>query len=192
MRQPLEEKKINLSRAQGNFTFPAHFTLVAAMNPCPCGFLGDSKQPCICTSQAIANYQKKISGPIFDRLDLTVKLNRSAFVLRKEPDQSARKELSNIKNSVNSARERQARRFANSWLQLNSQLSARNINQYLKLSSRAEDYLKIINQKTNFSARAFLHLLKTAMTIADLKEKDEIDNIELAEAFQYRQNIFEK
>lgn len=193
LRQPLEERKIHLSRSNSQLELPAAFTLVAAMNPCPCGYANDTQKACLCSPQAIVNYHKKISGPIFDRIDLTVSLSKPKissellFQKRSPTDHSTA-----IKESIANARLRQIYRYKSTAIKTNSELNSQNIGQYAKLTKAAHDYLNIITERTLLSARSHLHLLKTALTIADLKDQDEITNIELAEAFQYRNpNLFQ-
>ncbi len=187
LRQPLEEKKIHLSRSNSKLEFPAGFTLVAAMNPCPCGYANDTQKACLCTPQAISNYHKKISGPIFDRIDLTIALSKprisSTELLQKKSTNSGSQA---IRESITSARNRQTQRFHGTQIKTNSELNSQNIADFAHLTTAAHEYLNIITDRTLLSARSHLHLLKTALTIADLKGQDEITNLELAEAFQYR------
>jgi magnesium chelatase family protein len=193
LRQPLEERKIHLSRSNSQLELPAGFTLVAAMNPCPCGYANDTQKACLCTPQAITNYHKKISGPIFDRIDLTVSLSKpkiSSDLLfqKKSPNPAS----TAIRDSIAKARARQLQRFKDTNIKTNSELNSQNIGNYAKLTPAAHEYLNIITDRTLLSARSHLHLLKTALTIADLKDQNEITNIELAEAFQYRNpNLFQ-
>lgn len=193
LRQPLEERKIHLSRQSQQITLPANFALVAAMNPCPCGYLGDPDKNCNCTPQAINNYRKKISGPIFDRIDLNVALSKPKISVHQLLKSSSNHDQTRvIKQSIEQARRLQHQRFHKSKIQHNAELSSQNIHKYLRLAPSAHEYLEIITGKTTLSARSHLHLLKTALTIADLKQIPEITNIELAEAFQYRNpNLFE-
>jgi magnesium chelatase family protein len=195
LRQPLEEKQIHLARSSEKITLPANFTLVAAMNPCPCGFYADPEQTCLCTPSTLQRYQKKISGPIFDRLDLTVSLSRPQIQLKKLLQKNSR-EIKNslqafqqIRSAIAKAHQKQIHRYQNDKIKSNSQLNSQNIWKYLHLNSSAHHYLEMLNQKTKFSARSYLHLLKTALTIADLKNQSEVTNLDLAEAFQFRQNL---
>ena len=193
LRQPLEDKKIHISRQGQQIILPANFTLVAAMNPCPCGYFGAPDKTCTCSPSAISNYRKKISGPIFDRIDLTVALSKPKFSITQltNPDPS-NNSTQLIKTSIQQARLLQHQRFQHTKIASNAHLTSQNIHKYLRLAPSAQEYLQIITDKVNLSARAHLHLLKTALTISDLKQQDQITNIELAEAFQYRNpNLFE-
>jgi len=185
LRQPLEERKIHLSRSLGSATFPAAFTLIAAMNPCPCGFFGDPKKSCTCTAAAIQNYQRKISGPILDRLDLTVSLSRQKFQLNKEtmPPPNFQK----LQERIQTAREIQQKRYQGTPFRTNSQLTTPAIHTFIKLNTEAEAFLQEVSQKMDLSTRSQLHLLKTSQTIADLSQKKQITITELAEALQFRQ-----
>lgn len=183
LRQPLEEGRIYLARSGQQITLPANFMLVAAMNPCPCGFYGDQNQVCRCTPVQVRNYQQKISGPILDRIDLTVRLPR----IKLNWQVSDREEnLSRVKASIAIARERQQRRFTNSIFNNNSQIGSTELKQLVRLDEKAQQYLKIITDRTLLSARAQNQLLRVGLTIADLKNQDMISNFELAEAFQYK------
>lgn len=183
LRQPLEEREIYISRQGQQVSFPANFTLVAAMNPCPCGQKGNPEKACSCTPAQIRQYRQKLSGPILDRIDLTVCLPRKTVKL--EGDFRS-EDLEQIRTQIKIARERQARRFAGTAFCTNSELGSGHLKKYLKLDRRAEEYLEIISERTGLSARGYMQLLRTALTIADLKNQDGVSNLELAEAFQYK------
>jgi magnesium chelatase family protein len=196
LRQPLEERVIHLARSNDKVTLPANFTLVAAMNPCPCGFYGDFDQICVCSPGHLQRYQKKISGPIFDRLDLTVSLGQPQIHHKKLLQLTSAEQIALledfhfIKSSVQTAYQKQLQRYSQQSIKNNSQLTSQNIWKYLRLNSSAHHYLEMITQKIKLSARSYLHLLKTALTISDLKNQSEVTNLDLAEAFQFRQNLF--
>lgn len=196
LRQPLEERQIHLARANDKITLPANFTLVAAMNPCPCGFYGDPEQICVCSPGHLQRYQKKISGPIFDRLDLTVSLgqpkihHKKLLQLSPAEQEILHEDFQFIKSAVLQAHQNQLKRYENHSVKNNSQLTSQNIWKFLRLNSTAHHYLEMLTHKIKLSARSYLHLLKTALTISDLKNQSEVTNLDLAEAFQFRQNLF--
>jgi magnesium chelatase family protein len=196
LRQPLEDKQISISRLSSDrsgssyhlhLRFPARFSLIAAMNPCPCGFSGDPEIPCQCSNQSINNYRKKLSGPTFDRFDLSCSMSRPTDFRIEAIHAISETPLTTIKNSIQLARERQSIRYKNEVFQTNTELNSGEIRKYLQLDHKAEEYLQIILERTLLSPRSQLHLLKTALTIADLKNHDQITNLDIAEAFQYRQ-----
>ena len=182
LRQPLESREIHLSRQNRQTIFPARFTLVAAMNPCPCGNYGESEKPCICSPQTILNYRKKLSGPLLDRIDLSIRLKRPIL-------KSARveKPLDQIKFEIQLASERQERRFQNSHLRSNSEITSMNLARYIKLDQDSENYLQNLASQKALSPRAQVQLLKVALTIADLKNLDQIGQAEIAEAWHFKQ-----
>ncbi len=184
LRQPLEDRQIHLSRTGQQVTFPASFTLIAAMNPCPCGFYGDPQKECLCTPLQIKNYRQKLSGPILDRLDLTVSLPKVNLDLINSTNLD--QPLEQVQQSINIAKERQRNRYRGQAIHQNSDLNSVHLRQHLSLNDQARDYLKIIGERTLLSARAQTQLLRIALTIADLKEQDQITNIELAEAYQFK------
>lgn len=184
LRQPLEDGVITISRAKGSITFPANFTLVAAMNPCPCGYLGDSKRECVCSPAKVLKYRSKIGGPLMDRIDIQIEVPR----LSKEeltqalPGESSRE----IKKRVVKARKRQEERFEGTKVSCNAQMGMREIKKFCTLSSSAEKLLERAIEELSFSARAYSKVLKVARTIADLSDSQFIEVEHLAEAVQYR------
>lgn len=184
LRQPLEEKQIVVSRLNGTVTYPANFILVASMNPCPCGFHGDPKKACICAPAQVINYRKKLSGPILDRIDLTISV----------PRQDAKKFLNQnsapLTETISSAFVQQqiiaVRRLQKQRQKLNSQLSLDQLKTHCCLTSDSQDFLTEAAEKFAFSGRACHHLLKVARTIADLNSHEQIKTSDLAEAVQYR------
>lgn len=182
LRQPLEDGLVTVSRASGSFTFPAKFTLVAAQNPCPCGYYGDSSQKCQCAPTQIFKYQKKVSGPLLDRIDLHVEVPRLAYEKMSTSDVS--EASSSIKLRVQKAREKQRERFGNS--KTNSEMSLVEIKRYCILDPEGQALLSQTMKRYNFSGRSMHRILKVARTIADLEGCLDITSKNLAEAVQYR------
>lgn len=184
LRQPLEDGHVTISRAAGTISFPAKFILVAAMNPCPCGFLNDPKKPCQCTPTQVLRYQQKISGPLLDRIDIAVDVPRIDF--EKLTSQIKIESSVEIRARVQSARDRQRTRYNGERITSNAELSAKQLKQFCKLNEESIGLLKQAIEKMHLSARAYSRILKVARTIADLEDKDEIDTSHIAEAIQYR------
>jgi len=184
LRQPLEDGIIHISRAQGNLSFPAKFILISAMNPCPCGFYGDKEKKCTCSPGSILNYSKKISGPIIDRIDLHIEVPRINF----EKLSSDKKEESSldIKKRVEKTRKIQTRRFKNLPFITNSEMSSEAVKNFCPLSFNSERLLKNAVEQMHLSPRSYFRILKLARTIADLDEKEKIEDQHIAEALQYR------
>lgn len=184
LRQPLEDGQVSISRAALSLTYPADFMLVAAMNPCPCGFLGDTVHDCTCTPPLLQRYRSKLSGPLLDRIDLHVEVPR---VTHKDLTDVAAGETSGaIRERVNQARVRQGHRLAPFGLHANSQMQARHIRRFCKLDAHGDVLLEQVTDKLGLSARSYTRILKLARTIADLAGSDQIDRIHLSEAIQYR------
>lgn len=182
LRQPLEDSVVTVSRASGSFTFPAKFSLVAAQNPCPCGYLGDMTKQCVCSQGQIFKYQKKISGPLLDRIDLHVEVPRLPY--EKMTSTSEAETSLEIKQRVQAARAVQKQRFSGS--RTNSEMSLIEIKTYCGLSAEGQQLLKQAMKRYNFSGRSLHRILKVARTIADLKSSADILTDHLAEAIQYR------
>ncbi len=182
LRQPLEDRTITVARAAGNITYPAHFTLVATANPCPCGYYGSSKA-CECLPAQIVKYQKKLSGPIIDRIDLFVDVQevKHAALLRGKKQESS----DTIAKRVLAARKRQQRRFSNT-VRTNSEMSSKEVKLLSMLTTEAETFLNEAAEKLGLSARAYIRSIKVARTIADLENDDHILPSHVAEALQYR------
>ena len=185
LRQPLEDKIITVSRANRKTIYPADFMLVATMNPCPCGYLGDPTHECKCTEAQIHNYQKKLSGPLFDRIDMVLSVE-------KVENKDLRAELNNsnhehnvVKNNITGAIQRQRARYKNDGV-FNSSLSSFQVSQLLKLNEPAERLLASASEKLQLSARAYFKTIKVAQTIADLAGEPVIKENHLAEALTYR------
>ncbi|MEK7093891.1 MAG: ATP-binding protein, partial [Patescibacteria group bacterium] len=184
LRQPLENGTITISRAKGTLSFPARFTLVAAMNPCPCGFFGDPEKECRCSAYEVIRYQKKISGPLLDRIDLQVKVSRVRIEeLQKVGERP--QETPIIRKSVERVRQIQKERFERLPIHVNSEMSSKHVDDFVPLTPEARDFMTSL-KKHHISPRGYYRLLKTARTIADLEEKSAVDLPHVAEAFSYR------
>ena len=187
LRQPLEDGIINISRAAGSLSFPCNFILVAAMNPCPCGYQGDKKINCICSQQQILNYQRKISGPIIDRIDLHIKVPRIGIEKLVDIILSENSEI--IKKRVAEARLIQTKRFTKFPYITNSEISSETARIFCALDTNGQKLLTEANSKLNLSSRSYFRILKIARTIADLAGSSIILTEHLAEALQYRPKI---
>ena len=185
LRQPLEDKEIAISRANHKSTYPADFMLVATMNPCPCGYLGDPTHKCKCTEVQIQNYQKKLSGPLFDRIDMNINVEKvENHDLRKTlPDTNHEHNV--VKNTITEAIKRQQARYKKDGI-YNSSLSSFEVSQKIQLEPAAEKLLASASEKLNLSARSYFKTIKVAQTIADLDGSDIIKEPHLAEALTYR------
>lgn len=183
LRQPLENQEITISRASNSYRFPANFSLIGAMNPCPCGYLGDDLKQCTCRPHEIRRYRKKISGPFMDRIDVFVDVQR----LGKEEmrDRAGGQKSSTIREKVKVARKIQSRRFGSEGL-TNSLMSAKEVEGYCQLDQSAERLVDQAIDHYGFSARAYHKVLKISRTIADLDKSDRIYPEHVSEAVQYR------
>lgn len=185
LRQPMEDKIVTISRAQGSLTFPANFQLVAAMNPCPCGYYGDPVKPCTCSPGTVVKYQKRISGPLLDRIDIFVSVPRIDY--EKLSDRRAGESVESVRERVEKARRLQRQRFeASNGTSCNAEMRPAEIRKYCTLNSAASNLMKTAMAQMDLSARAYHRILKLARTIADLADSEEIQAIHLAEALQYR------
>jgi magnesium chelatase family protein len=182
LRQPLEDGVVTVSRASGSFTFPAKFTLVAAQNPCPCGYYGDSSRQCQCSPSQIFKYQKKVSGPLLDRIDLHVEVLRLPY--EKMSETTSVENSLDIKKRVQQARQVQQQRFGSS--KTNSEMSIVEIRQFCVLGENEKLLLRQAMQRYNFSGRSLHRILKVSRTIADLDNSENITVRHLGEAIQYR------
>lgn len=203
LRQPMEDGLIEIVRAAGHVRYPASFTLIAAINPCPCGFLGHPRKECKCTQKQIAKYHHKISGPILDRIDLFVsvaavdieKLSLNRDLLGGGRQNGARSDSPEVvtskqaKNLVKKTREIQSKRFKNLKIYTNSQMKNKEVKSLCLLTPEAENLLKLATQKFDFSARSYFRLIKVSRTIADLESSEKILPLHMAEALQYKQII---
>lgn len=189
IRQPMEDGVVEIVRVMGHVRYPASFTMIAAINPCPCGYLGHPRRPCTCTSKMVAKYRHRLSGPILDRIDLTVLVApvevEKLSVTKKTPESTLSSKQA--KRTVVSARAIQEKRFAGTGFYTNSRMKNREVKQYCRLTPEAENFLKIAAEKFDFSARSYMRLIKVARTIADLEEAEAILPMHMAEALQYKQ-----
>ena len=184
LRQPLEENKVTVSRARGSLTFPAQFLMVAAMNPCPCGYLNDSIKECICAPSQIIRYKRKLSGPLLDRIDLHIEVPRLKY--EEMAKDSFGETSKTIRERVAKAREIQVSRFKNEGILTNREMSIRHIKKYCALDETAEKMMKSAVSSMGFSTRTYHRMLKISRTIADLENSENIKPQHLAEALQYR------
>lgn len=189
LRQPMEDGRIVISRAIGRVTYPADFMLVAAVNPCPCGFLGHPRRECRCTSRQILRYKRRISGPIMDRIDLHVNVPAIAVEKLSLPESGA-STSKEIRATVTEARRRQQRRFNVKGIFTNSQMKNREVREFCALDTETEKMLKLAIEKFDLSARSYFRLLKVSRTIADLYGSEAIRSDHLAEALQFRDRVF--
>lgn len=187
LRQPMEDAKISISRAKGTVTYPAQFLMVAASNPCPCGYYGDSKRACKCLPGAIARYQKRVSGPILDRIDIHLDVpavETQKLIARSDKRQAIRSKV--IQRRVQGAREIQTKRFKGTGIKSNAEMSTKDVKRYSPLSDQCRTMLRSAVATMNLSARSYFKVVKIARTIADLANVSQIATNHLAEALQYR------
>ncbi len=184
LRQPLEDGVVTISRAKGSLTFPAHFILVAAMNPCPCGYATDTEKNCTCSPIQISNYSRKISGPILDRIDMHIEVPR--IHINKLEDENYGESSKDIRNRIDKARKIQEIRFKELSITTNAEMGNQDIKQYAKLENESKELLRNAAQKLDFSARAYHRIIKLARTIADLEGEKNIIKKHIAEAIQFR------
>jgi magnesium chelatase family protein len=183
LRQPLEDRVVTISRASGAVSFPANFLLVAAMNPCPCGYHGDPLRPCTCSAHEVARYRKRISGPLLDRIDIHLHVPRVEY--DKLADRRTGEPSAAVRARVEAARAVQLRRFGDP-RRLNSDMTPPEIRRYCQLDEAGERVLRAAVERLGLSARAYHRVLKLARTIADLAGSERIATVHVAEALQYR------
>ncbi len=184
MRQPLEDGVVSIGRARGTVVFPARFMLVGAMNPCPCGYFGDATRACTCQQSAVDRYQKRLSGPLLDRIDLHVDVPRVEY--EKLAADTTAESSATVRARVEAARTRQWARFAGSRVASNAEMGIRELKLHCGLDAAGEALLKAAVQRLGLSARAYHRVLKVARTIADLASIEQIGPAHLAEAIQYQ------
>jgi magnesium chelatase family protein len=184
LRQPLEDKIVTISRAAGTLTFPANFILVGAQNPCPCGYYGDSDRQCTCPPSAVARYNKRISGPLLDRIDIHVDVPRVAY--DKLTSERLGEPSSTIRERVAAARTLQADRFRHTTLHTNADMGAAEVRRWCQLDAAGQNLMRAAMRQLQLSARAYHRVLKLARTIADLADVEQIGPAHVAEALQYR------
>jgi magnesium chelatase family protein len=185
LRQPLEDHQITISRVGGKTTYPADFMLIATMNPCPCGYLGDPTHECKCSELQIQNYQKKLSGPLFDRIDMVVDVERVKNEELRAQNATENHKHNVVKNNITGAIDRQKARYGRDGM-YNSSLSSFQVSQLVKLDPAAEALLASASERLNLSARAYFKTIKVARTIADLDGSEVVQSKHLAEALTYR------
>ncbi|MBW5398864.1 ATP-binding protein, partial [Brachyspira pilosicoli] len=189
LREPMEEKTITISRANGSISFPANFTLVAAMNPCPCGYYGDEKHTCRCSEMARKKYIAKLSGPILDRIDISIEVRGIDYdkMISKADGETS----SSMRKIVTDARKIQEKRFRENGLKIfsNSSMGIKDIEKFCILDSKAKNILNMAMQKFSMSARSYNKILKVSRTIADIENKEVIETSHITEALQYRFNL---
>ncbi|OGG93398.1 MAG: hypothetical protein A2527_01630 [Candidatus Lambdaproteobacteria bacterium RIFOXYD2_FULL_50_16] len=184
LRQPLEDRKITISRAKSSLMFPSDFLMVAAMNPCPCGYLGDPKKDCRCSPTQVAKYRGRISGPLMDRIDIQVEMPALSY---EEINFSKKGEPSRqIRQRVEQARQIQLARFAQSPTRYNANMTHKEVERFCRLSSAGHQMLKMALERLRLSGRAHDSILKVARSIADLASAPDIGEVHLAEAVNYR------
>jgi len=184
LRQPLEDKVITISRAQGRVTFPANFMLVGAMNPCPCGYYGDPFRKCTCSPGLVSRYQRRISGPFIDRVDIFIEVPHIDY--EKLTDDRLGELSATVQSRVKAARSLQLERFRGTHLTGNADMTPSEIREFCHVEETAQGLLKAAMKQLYLSARAFHRVLKLARTIADLENSDIIKAHHVAEAIQYR------
>ena len=184
LRQPLEDKVVTISRVTGTVTYPTSFMLVAAQNPCLCGFSTHPRKACTCSPSAVTRYQKRISGPLLDRIDIFVEVPPVEY--EKLVDEELAEDSAQVRQRVEQARETQRRRFQGFGFLCNSEMGPSEVWKHCPLDDRARGLLQAAMKQVNLSARAFHRILKVSRTIADLAGAEDISVAHLAEALQYR------
>lgn len=183
LRAPIEDREVTISRTGISLTYPSNFILIASANPCPCGYYGSKEKECICTETQRRIYSSKLSGPMLDRFDIQIQvsgINYEKLVVKQEESSET------IKSRVNKAKKVQIERYKNEGFISNSELTSKYIEKYCKLDAKSNDILKNYFDKLKLSARAYSKILKVARTIADLDGSENIEQIHILEAIQYR------
>ncbi len=185
LRQPLEDGMVSVSRAQGSVTYPARFTLIAAMNPCPCGYYGDAERRCNCMPQQVVKYARRISGPLMDRIDLKVSVPRvpTENLMKLEAGESSRE----IRERVQKARDRQQERARQTSAMTNAELTSEQVRKFFEQTEEAKQMMRQATNRFHLSARSYFRVLRVAITIADLAGSEQIEANHVAESLQYRQ-----
>jgi magnesium chelatase family protein len=189
LRQPLEDKVVTISRAQGSLTFPANFQLVAAMNPCLCGYFDDPVKPCTCSNSTVTKYQKRISGPLLDRIDIHVQVPRMDY--EKLSGDRLGEPSRVLRGRIEAARKLQHERFTGTHLACNAEMHPAEVRKFCALDDAGRRLMKSAVKQMQLSARAYHRILKLARTIADLARAESIVPSHLAEALQYRPKLLE-
>ncbi len=184
LRQPIEDGTVTISRAVSSITYPASIMLVCAMNPCPCGYFGDSRHQCTCTPSQIHRYRQKVSGPLLDRIDIHVEV--PAVPYKDLSNDYSGEPSSIVKTRVQKAKQIQVERFRKDNIYSNAKMRSRHIKKYCSLKTEAKNILETAMHKLGLSARAYTRILKVSRTIADLAESEQIEAEHISEAIQYR------
>ncbi len=187
LRQPLEDRRVTIARASGTVSFPANVTLVAAMNPCPCGFHGDPVRECRCAPSAVSRYQKRISGPLLDRIDIHLEVPRIDY--EQLADRRPGEASTAIRTRVEVAREVQSARFQGGENLTNADMGPREVQQFARLDAQGEQLMRTAVRQLALSARGYHRVLKLSRTIADLAGSEQIQTAHVAEALQYRPRV---
>lgn len=190
LRQPIEDGIVQISRAAGVASYPAQFILIAAANPCPCGYLGDEKRQCRCSPGQIIRYQKRLSGPILDRIDLHLEIP-AVKVEKLTGETSVAEDSKSIRRRVQKARDKQNRRFQGKKIMNNAEMQTKEIKEFCPLSADCLNLLRQAVSQMNLSARGYYRVIKVARTIADLTGEEKINVTHIAEALQYRPRLQE-
>lgn len=184
LRQPLEDGAVTVSRVSASVRYPARIMLVAAMNPCPCGYYGDRTRECVCTPYQIRRYRSRISGPLLDRLDIQIQV--PPVPVRELAQGTTQESSCTIRVRVAEARSRQAARYRREGIYTNAQLKSRHLKKYCTLNASSRDLIELAMKRLGLSARGYGRILRVARTIADLAGAEHVDTMHLAEAIQYR------
>ncbi len=184
MRQPMEERRVTISRAKVSVDFPANFMLIASMNPCPCGYYNHPDKECSCSANVVAKYLNKISGPLLDRIDLHVEVTPVSYT--ELSDEAKGEKSKDIRERVMQARNRQKQRYHDTEIHANAQMSSKQLKAYCGLDTSSTNLLKSAMEKLDLSARAYDRILKVARTIADLEDSEAVSALHIAEAINYR------
>jgi magnesium chelatase family protein len=184
LRQPLEDGTVTISRALSSITYPASIMLVCAMNPCPCGYLGDTRHQCVCSPSHIHRYRQRVSGPLLDRIDIHVEV--PAVPYKDLSNEYCGEPSETIRSRLQKARHIQIERFRKDNIYSNAKMRSKHIKKYCELQKEARDIIETAMQKLGLSARAYTRILKVSRTIADLVESEQINAEHVSEAIQYR------
>ncbi len=188
----MEDGELTIARSRQRVTYPAKFMLIAASNPCPCGYLNHPEKECKCTPRQIKRYRRKISGPVLDRIDIQINIPYVDIdKVSEQKDENDLESSKEIRKRVVQARQVQKERFANDDIHTNSEMKNEHVKKYCSLDDKAEQILKQASNKYGLSARAYFRIIKVARSIADLEQEENIKTPHITEALQYRVNMNE-